>query len=341
MLHHISGRNVHSILPKACDYILEHGKGTESRNGPVLTLEGLTVIEYLCPEERVMFHQLRDANPFFHFAESLWMLDGRNDVKFVSKFVKTIANYSDNGLEFNAAYGHRWRNHFGRDQLKMVRDALIADKTCRRQYIGIWDARHDLGLKSKDLPCNLGVVPRITEDGLDITVWNRSNDLIWGALGANAVHFSFLQEWLARAINVPVARYFQVSTNMHLYVKPHLDLAESFQNAADDCPYSYGDVEPFPIMSIDSDKWLRELNMLLDADGKVVGLTDPFFRKVAMPLFDAWECYKEGDMPMALNITHNIADKGWSRACREWLERRKLAKARADRAQDDGVQYED
>ena len=40
-------------------------------------------------------------------------------------------------------------------------------------------------LKSKDVPCNTHAYFAINAEGsLDLTVCNRSNDLVWGCLGA-------------------------------------------------------------------------------------------------------------------------------------------------------------
>lgn len=55
---------------------------------------------------------------------------------------------------------------------------------------------------------------------LNMTVFNRSNDLIWGTLGANVVHFSVLQEYMAARLGVKVGVYNQVSNNLHVYTAP-------------------------------------------------------------------------------------------------------------------------
>src|SRR5271154_5758040 len=48
--------------------------------------KGVFITEYEKPDERVLFSQTRDANPFFHFFESLWILAGREDVEFLAQF---------------------------------------------------------------------------------------------------------------------------------------------------------------------------------------------------------------------------------------------------------------
>lgn len=342
MIHQISGRNVHQILPVALDYMLKHGKGHNSRNGPVLSLEEPCVIEYTHPHERVMFHEERNGNPYFHLMECLWMMAGRNDVALPARYVKNMVNFSDDGLTFNGAYGHRWRKHFGLDQLAYIVDALKRDANDRRVVLQMWDARRDLGLASKDLPCNVTILFRVVASRLDMTVVNRSNDLVWGALGANAVHMSFLQEWVATAIGVDIGRYWQFSTNMHLYVRNHINLAETLATPEPAlCPYEVEGLVPYPIMRGKPSDWLNELNMVLDEGTAVVGLKEPFFRRVILPMMNSWDYFKGNDFPMALNQAYEIQDPAWSKACREWLERRRYARARAERAKDDGVIYDE
>jgi len=109
---------------------------------------------YLRPTERVLFHAGRDANPIFHLMEAIWMLAGRNDVAFLEQFNRTIGQYSDNGEVFNAAYGHRWRKHFGHDQLIEVINLLRKDPKSRQAVIQMWD--------DKDLLNGLALTPIIT-----------------------------------------------------------------------------------------------------------------------------------------------------------------------------------
>ena len=187
----ISGRNVHQILPNALALLKERGVQRPSRNGDVLVLDGVSVIEYERPCERVLFWPERSANPFFHLHECLWLLAGRNDVKSVTHFVKRMADFSDDGETFNSAYGYRWRQEFGFDQLDVIVKNLSVNHYCRRQVLSMWCPRDLAEQDSKDLPCNLNAVFQIDNNGrLNMTVFNRSNDLIMGALGANAARTS-------------------------------------------------------------------------------------------------------------------------------------------------------
>jgi len=319
--------------------MLTNGVGEPSRNGTVLRLREPCALVYEKPTERVIFHPERNANPFFHLFEALWMMAGRNDVAFPAKYVKRMRSFSDDGVTFNAAYGYRWRNHFGVDQIFAIADALRANPHCRRQVLAIWDGSHDLGLESKDLPCNTQATFQIVDGRLDMVVSNRSNDLVWGATGANAVHFSFLQEWMAIAIGVPVGKYWQVSSNLHLYTEQHATLMEKLANAKPDHG-PYGSNPPNPIMEIPPERWLQEVNVLLEDGPKIMGIRDRFLKKVVAPMMRAHELYEEGEMAAASEATGDIKDDYWGTACYEWIERRRLALARSNYVNDDGVVYE-
>ena len=207
------------------DHLLKDGGRVETRNGPAWTYDGTVVTEYTHPHTRVLFAAGRDANPFFHIAEAAWMLCGRNDIKLLANLAKNMANYSVDGVTQHAAYGHRWSHHFGFDQLAVIIDKLRSSPQTRQAVLQIWDATADLAdteENSKDRACNLSCVfmPRINKEGftsLDMMVSNRSNDIVWGAYGANAVHFSFLHHLVAELSGFAVGVYRQVSDNYHMY----------------------------------------------------------------------------------------------------------------------------
>jgi len=335
----IRARNAHEMLPEALYQLRNHATPRDSRNGPVLKFPEPVSLVYEKPAERVLFWAERDANPFFHLVECLWMMAGRNDIAFLANYTKQISEYSDDGVTMNGAYGHRWRQHFGIDQLRTIAEALKANPDCRRQVLAMWDAPHDLGLQSKDLPCNTHVYFSVRrakgeDDMLDMMVCNRSNDLVWGALGANAVHFSFLQEWMAGAVGVEVGRYWQTSNNMHLYTDQHSKLLETMEGKEASgfgekpiSPYRGIIVKPYLIMGEKGyETWLEDLDMYLN-EGIVMGLRHSFFRRVVHPMLMAHQAWKTGEgldrYDAALEILHQCQAKDWQLAAVEWITRRR------------------
>jgi len=232
----IRARNVHEALPIGLKLLRNEGIHRQSRNGPVRVYPEPVTTLYAYPHERVVFWSQRDANPFLHLYESLWMLAGRNDVAPLVKYVDRFNEYSDDGVTLHGAYGYRWRKHFCMDQLPIIAHRLKHDPTDRRCVLQMWDVEDDLGKDGRDLPCNLTVTFQINHLGeLEMTVFNRSNDIIWGAYGANAVHFSMLQEYMSCLTGVKMGVYRQVSVNYHAYVDvlEKLVLNESIANPYD------------------------------------------------------------------------------------------------------------
>jgi len=345
-------RNVQQALPEALHQLAQVGVRRESRNGPVIMFPEPVTTVYLRPDERVLYWPERDANPFFHLMESLWMLAGRNDVAFVANFVNQIRSYSDDGKTFHGAYGHRWRNHFDFDQLRTIIAALTANPDDRRQVLSMWDARTDLGRQGKDLPCNLQAIFQVAVDGrLDMTVTNRSNDILWGAYGANAVHFSYLHEFVARAIGREQGVYRQVSANFHAYVELYDKMKHLADRAVDPLapsiddhdPYEAGDVSPYPLISTPLAQWEEDLEIFLE-EGPVMGLRDPFFRRVAAPILRAHEIFRAARgldrYDGALAALEDCVASDWYLACVHWLDRRRAAYLEnLNRSKDDGVDY--
>lgn len=375
---------------------------TTSRNGDVLAFTEPVLVTYEQPLERVLFNVARDANPFFHLYEALWMLAGRNDMESVAYYASNMRNYSDDGRTLNGAYGDRWRHAraggdrtFNQgetylqpvtDQLSILVQHLRADPGSRRAVLQMWNVEDDLlriggvcpqckgagelpapwngpdakepcetcnGSKrwaSKDVCCNLSVMfslrdgpydapVGVPDNGckyLDMTVTNRSNDLVWGMLGANVVHFSFLQEYMAAQLGAQVGVYHQFTNNLHVYesnYKPREWLAEyTGRNMHSPPKVEYGKLAMVPLF-VDQDRTslarfeeevqnFVRLNSSSEQfeDGRL--WSNHFLDKVAQPACDAWHLYKTDRLHLALAQCASIQADDWRIACTNWLQRR-------------------
>ncbi len=327
----IEARNVNAAFRLGMMLLREEGREVHGRGGDVIEVPEPVSTRYNRSDERVITIPERDANPFFHFFEALWMLHGDEDVEFVSWFNSRIKDYSDDGKTFHGAYGYRWRHYWGTDQIEEVVQLLIDKPETRRAVICMWDPLKDLNMKSRDIPCNDVIFFRRRRVFLDMTVSCRSNDVIWGAYGANAVHLSFLQEYIARRVGCMPGTYTQISNSFHAYVSnPQWDALKDI-NVMGYCPYIDGDVEPYPIMDApefwDEDldnflKWARnEWPRGYDFDGSPqFPYQNCFFTEVAEPMFVAWRLHKFDGKGLAL--MEHIGATDWRLACTEWLQRR-------------------
>lgn len=315
----IEDRNVNHIFPRGLLYIREEGVARDSRNGSTVEIFEPVAVTYLYADERVLFNKERDCNPFFHLFESLWMLAGRRDVEFVSRYNSRISQYSDDGITFHAAYGHRLRKHFLMDQLQLCINKLKENPDDRRVVLQLWDPI-DLNINAKDLACNVVMIPRIRDGYLDMTVMNRSNDYLWGMTGANVVHMSIIQEYIARMVGVELGHYTQISNCLHAYTDVEIwDRCKDTPLIQDD-EYMRGEVEPYPLIT-EPEEWDNDLTMWMhNPADENMHYSDPFFEFVAKPMAIAFKHHKENNC--GLDYVERIGATDWRLACYNWLYKR-------------------
>lgn len=344
--------DVNQALQFGLEHLLHSGVEESSRNGPVLVAPGPVCTVYINPRARVLFSPTRDANPFFHFFEALWMLAGDNDIEFPSYFNSTYGQYSDDGHTMWDAYGWRWRRFFGWDQLDAIVEELKSNPTSRRCVLSMWNseprqsrigwqgAMHPSGASREDdfwiathggkaVPCNTQAYFDLRGGRLNMTVTNRSNDAIWGCYGANAVHFSFLLEYMAMKIGVPVGKYYQFSNNLHVYTDKFS--AEKMNEVIGECETApTPDLGPAIEPGFDEDlkvfmTWARLVIRSTAQEPyalNVPELKTTFLQTVAVPMFLCWTYRKWKDAYSSNVCLDGVDAPDWQLACREWVERR-------------------
>ena len=300
------------------------GRKEQSRNGQVLTIPEPVTVAVTNPLHRTLFDPVRDANPFFHVMEFVWMMSGSNRPDWIGQFNKRFHEYADNNdnnmgkPKIHGAYGHRWRKHFPQDQIQCAIKMLKKDPTSRRVVISMWDANVDLMAEHNDLPCNTHIYFRVVNGVLDMTVANRSNDIVWGMTGANAVHMTMLHELIAKAIQHPIGTYRVFTVNAHLYephwkmldtcMVPHLATTEG----------RWGFHPPVPLIAEG-----ESYNDFMDECGDMVrggGFKNNWLKNTALPIRNAYLERKQGkDYGYLIDA---IEDKNWQAACQQWIDRR-------------------
>lgn len=210
---------VRGLLPNAA-YLRLLTLGTQndwpveqSRVGACRDLGAVTV--ELDAGERTIFLAGRGWNPAFALVEAAWVVSGRNDVKTLAAFIEGFGRYSDDGQTLHGAYGNRLRHFFGRDQIEYAIEELTKRPSSRRVVLSLY-APTDLHLDSKDIPCNTQVALRVVKKRLEMTVFNRSNDL-WLGVPYNWFVFRVLQYMVADRLGIPCGVQRHVSSGLHLY----------------------------------------------------------------------------------------------------------------------------
>lgn len=348
--------NVNKALPLGLRWLTGYnGDREESRNGDVLVSKMPVCTIYDDTTHRVLFSPVRNANPFFHLFEALWMLAGRNDLATITQFNKQMSAYSDDGgLTQPGAYGFRWREYFGYDQVTVIIDELRRNPSSRRCVLGMWSPGGErdnsilIGMGdlldavrgSSDVPCNTHAYFRVHDGVLDMSVQCRSNDIYWGAYGANVVHFSMLLEYMAIAIGVQPGKLYQYSWNYHFYPEVVGDAAR-MQELILDCEktdyYSARVLRPMKLMQDQSifDIEVRQFVDDMHPDKPIVvrNYTEPFIGFVALPMLRSWQAYKAGEYWEAEDWSRKVRAEDWRIAASGWMER----KAQARREKEAGL----
>ena len=352
----IRARNVNDAW-FACKMVVNSGVmvARSSRVGDVLEYPEPVCTVYDCPLERVLFDPLRNCNPYFHFAESLWLLAGRNDIGFLTQFNPRMKEFSDDGLTQRGAYGYRWRNWFvmerekpidvdtsedNSDQLNRIVRMLKKNPDERRAVLSMWDANEDLEMpRAKDIPCNLSVMFKIRQGCLTATISCRSNDNCWGTYGANPVQFSYLLEYMAARIGVPVGHMYQISDSWHVYRERWEQYGGLDATPVWDPYVKWADDSGSTVTTTIDGKLVEPYQMVTHPESFDAELQDwfvwavtsysdyapkprnEFFYRVAAPLLASWRCYKANDLLAAHGYARICEATDWSLAATQWLDR--------------------
>lgn len=329
--------SLHQALQYGIEHLQMDGIEEPSRNGPVVVAPAPVITHYQCPEINVMLSPTRDANPFFHFFEALWMIWGRqNLINIPCYFLKSYDQFSDDGVSMWDAYGYRWRQWFGVDQLEYIARTLRNEPRSRRCVLSMWDGGNDetqgdllAGLRGKKaVPCNTHAYFSMRETELSLTVCNRSNDVFWGCYGANVVQFSLLLQYMAAKIGVPVGTYTQFSNNFHAYTNVFsYEKMEKIRLECEDIDQDLLEFLDYPtIEPAEYEHDLGELMALIErlANGAQIepyGIAwrSVYFQDLVAPMFLAFYHFKTKRKAVGLDA---IKSPAWRRACSEWIGRR-------------------
>jgi hypothetical protein len=265
--------------------------------------------------------------------EGIWMLSGSDDGRWLDQFVGDFSlRFAETDGHIHGAYGKRWRCHFpvwyGEtvvdhiDQLDKIVRILRKNPEDRRAVIQMWDTSVDLGTQFRDIPCNTQIYPRVREGSLDLTIMCRSNDIVWGAYGANAVHFSMLHEYLAAGIGCRVGILYQLSNNFHGYV----DVLEKHpiktpKGIMPYDPYGAGKVYPMPMVG-DFDTFDNDVDKFMTDGWRDAAYHNLWFRNVAWPMRSAHVLWRTKNRAAAQSMLMNVDAPDWRRAAQEWMDRR-------------------
>ena len=217
-------RNIEEAFLHELRQIVDHGDDIEVRGNRTRELRA-RLIELDAVRERCILLAGRNNNIFASIAESMWVLNGRDDLDYLSAYLPRAPEFSDDGQTWRAAYGPRLRNWNGIDQLAEILAILSTDLASRRAVAVIFDPDRDF-VESKDVPCNNWLHFLARDGRLDLHVVARSTDIWWGFSGINAFEWSLLLEMMAFWLELAPGRLTFFTSSLHLYQR-HFKRAEA------------------------------------------------------------------------------------------------------------------
>lgn len=222
--------------------LVDHGhREVNARTGVGIRVGDPTSFTVDLSDDRLPMCGIRKTYPKTAAAEVAWFLLGRKEVDFIRGYAPIWDKFvEDDGRTVAGAYGHRWRNHFGRDQVADAVETLASNPTDRRTFVSAWDPGQDgLGRPSKNVPCPVGFTMSVTDGRLNSTLLIRSSDVFVG-LPYDVMGHALLMKAMQSSITLQQERFYGEGkaelrglgkmhvtlAHPHLY-EPHIDMADT------------------------------------------------------------------------------------------------------------------
>lgn len=183
-------------------------------------------------------------------SEMSWYIMGsKRPDEFLNKFTGIWKEFTESDGTVAAAYGYRWRHHFGRDQLGQLIKHLQMEPHSRQAVVVTWDPGDDglygPGLKAtpkKNVPCPYTFTVNIIGNKLHLHNIVRSNDMILGC-PHDVAGFALLQHLLAAKLGVKAGTYTHSISNAHIY-DIHYQAAWELTDRQNKHPQVFLDAQP-------------------------------------------------------------------------------------------------
>jgi thymidylate synthase len=165
------------------------------------------------PKDKVVTTPERKFNKDYADYEWDWYLKGDRDATEISERAKIWKQMMVPGTtEVNSNYGYFWNYN---DQLNRIIEDLKTNKETRRAIVVHYNL-DELDRYKYDTPCNDVLNFYIQDDKLQLTVFARSIDLVYGFCN-DQYTFAKLMELVSEKTGYEVGDMHWFITNLHIY----------------------------------------------------------------------------------------------------------------------------
>ena len=176
------------------------------------------------PLNNIVTLNARKMNHAFSIVEKLEYLSGQGSPERLAFYNKNLSPFFNRYGMQDGAYPERLHYWF-----RYIHTLLKQDPDSRQGVATIYGPqdRHE----AKDIPCTCIQHYMIRENKLNLTVYMRSNDLLWG-FPYDVSAFCFLQQAMASMLNIEVGIYTHIVGSMHSYDEKEKELTTILEDSS-------------------------------------------------------------------------------------------------------------
>jgi thymidylate synthase len=206
----IKGDNFNSIYKLLIKDVLNNGEKRSPRGLNCFEIQGGEFI-LTDPSKSLLTLKERGLSYSFNAAEKLCYITGNSGEEILPKYAPNISQFiNEETGRFDGSYGPRLIK-----QYKHVLDLLKKDPDSRRAIMTINNYHEDTH-DSLDIPCTMFLQFILRDNKLNLIVYMRSNDLLWGT-PYDVSQFTFIQECFAGILGVELGYYRHIVGSLHIY----------------------------------------------------------------------------------------------------------------------------
>ena len=167
----------------------------------------------LNPQDKAITTPERKFNEDYALYEWDWYRTGNRDASAISERAKIWKQMMVPGTtEVNSNYGHFWNYN---NQLERAIEDLKNNPQTRRAIVVHYDI-NELDRYKYDTPCNDVLNFYIKDNKLELTVFARSIDIVFGYCN-DQYTFAKLMEYVSEKTDYPIGGMHWFITNLHIY----------------------------------------------------------------------------------------------------------------------------
>ena len=205
----IAGYNISEVWWALLDNLIVEGRFVSPRQQGTRELLGVQ-LHIANARDNILVNEIRKISYRFMVAEWLWIWYGRDDVATISRYNSKITQFSDNGIDFNGAYGKRIRPRWD-----AVINRIKSDPDTRQAVIDVF-SHEDLLRETKDVPCTISL-QFLLRDGRLHTIANMRSSDVWLGLPYDVFNFTMLANVAAAQLGVDLGPITLNLGSSHLY----------------------------------------------------------------------------------------------------------------------------